>query len=800
MTEFYKPSSRRGKFQRQNIGSDVDQIRRQSETITNAIKEQAIRKAEYGNKHLAALKGIDRNQAENQNILTRIRNKKFRTGIEAIEKRKQNESDALRAQADELDKDRLLWKEFTQRGASQLGQAAEDLYRFADIIDANRRLKDFYESDKSQKFLLNKRNAVNGELSEIEKQRQLAFQKGDFKEGRAYTGLFGESIDAYADGMANKIIKEIKLYESGFKNFLNRVDENGTPILKVNKDTVQGLWEDHAIEIMRHYGINPNTAGGYKIFQAFQKIGVTEAKAEFDRVQFEIDDRKLNKDLDLILESPLEQLTNLNIESAVNSIMYGISRDDRNNQYIYPDDKTNRHIDGFQGLVKLLTNRGYFDNETTREERIDFFLNYRSWDKGTTEPGKLSLSERHPLFEEEIRKTIDNHISSKFQYRDTEQKVKDQDRIVSLAEEQENGKYDVNSWEDYTTDKNGEQVEVLGRKSFFAVISQENEKVRSWFNENVFYYDPRSQTEFATHNALLRSHKEGDFAEFTKLYSLIPKSKRAAYQPLFKDLESLSLTNWEDGQASIKNWAKTLILNNNKGQAWPDVGGFNSRLTPTAVDIQGILKQGVIYHFGLLDSIENPQTRLEEAKKIVEDEFTSGRGVYRVIDDGKGSIKWPALEGSQTTTEKSVEEVEALVNTGGYYIEGLGNVEAKYSKDITGLNYFLDTHQRENFSILSEGDIATAVRAIQDGTYDTTVQQFPARTYLSKTFNVTEKQLMEAIFKLAGFEKVRYPTQPEDALAYNLKKSFPKYNYVNPSKRNLTGRMLYYYSLQQEQY
>ena len=784
MTDSYKIQGRRGRFQRSNIGSNVDEIRRQASTITDALKVQAAREAEYGNKHLAALKGVASNENENLAILNRFRNQKHRTNLEAIEKRGRTEAEYYRGKAKEAELDEKFWADFTKTGSKHYGQLAKDLHQIADHIHGNQKFNEVRRSDKYDAFINEIETEENKELNTIAEKRREALTQEDYDSVNILKGL-SLTGNKYSELMADDIISKTDLYESAMESFLNK---EGTKE-NYNKLTARKVWSNHAFDLLNYYNISPTSSGGRKIIQHFEKLGLAKSIRLKNEDDVKEGESLLQRDLAIFtkVESRDPLSFSRSLEDLFTTVQSITTYDKKTDNFILPKDKTNRRL-AIETVSQILIEQGWFSGPTGSANR-DKFLSHKLVGKdGKTLIGG-TIGNKWIDFVSNFDKRLDQYNRDQKSKLDAAIVAEDVSSIQGL-ERRLNLPSDDPEAIDLSTQE--------GRDTLFHA-SKGTPAVSSWANAKLFY-DPQKMARWSTHSNLLKAWDEGDTVEFMNLYSILEPNKKDQYAGLFADAKALTESGYT--LKNQKSWSKSLVQSRVKGASGANEAGgaIKGGLHESATFIIDALNERVSYYFTELATThpDDPRKRLAEARKLARTDFDSQTGVFSTrgaapADGSTGSIsgqvEYPFfMDGIPDSIISDDIKDQPLEEISKAYLPFNADILNQTTLTLDGI---IDQYQtvneteggvQTNFRLIPEQEIARLNQAIIKGYDNLTIPQVAIE--LGERYNTSPTKIMNKILEASGSE-VKWPATNEDL----LERITGEYT----GKRHSTARMIHWY-------
>ena len=616
-TSYYKPTGRRGGFRQGTLGDSTRQIERQARTIIDSLKENQLRYQQVGSELTQGLKATHSNQAENSQILRDLDNKKWQTREDAMSKRGLREKEALQSLATEYGKKAEYWGQFTKTGALNLAKASTTIL---EELDRRRGEKILEEVEQSPEYEWNS-NVLESASDEVNREitvdAKFANKDGEYKLANILLDKKESNNIHYNNVMADRIIA-MKTHERALEQKFTEEANNPDPKkrLRYNSKTAETLFVEGAREIIRAYGLNPNSKGSRKIIDHFRSVGQKQAAKFQGYEQIAEDEDRLNK-----LSNKIKFNTDQTKEAEYYEDFITAYKNSwavtKTGEFILPSDKLNFRTDGFLEGTKSLIDNGVFDQGPAGagKQKLLRYLEHKPWDKDGD--GKVSQSElwdKQDHAEEILQHWYSNNTETKRKEllkkdATTNQKI----TAIKAAIDPENvDRIDLST--------------LKGEEAFFDkfVRAETNEDVLSYAYE-ILSYSKAKQGDWDIRQNLKKAHQQGDLAEFLFQYIRLPDTVRSSYSNMFADIKDLTAAFGPGNEAKkdIKDWAETSMK-----RLVTEIGQTQTtKLSASAEREIEKIQHSFFYHFAALNKIEDPLERVAKAKELAIEPYQQNTGV-----------------------------------------------------------------------------------------------------------------------------------------------------------------------------
>ena len=623
MTKDYKSYEQKsGRFNRRQIGDSTLAIRRQSEAITDALKQNQLRYQQVGKEWIQGEKTKESNEKENRRLLKELDNKEYQNVQDAIQVRKQNEVEALEAQAKEMGERSDYWLDWSTTGALNLAKGSKAIADFVQTEKGDRAWEKYRQTDDYKARILALSKLTETEDLKIAIDEGVATLVGSYDDSRELKKIRRMGNNQFSIRMAEDVIANKELYFRKFEDLLNKELPKD-----YNHRTARMLWDDYAERLIEGLGINKASTGAEKIRELISTQGTVRAIQKKEQADVLAGTLDINDSLKTLIEHSGEIGDfewDKRFESLMNSKMRAWEAGP-NNTIINPKDKNNRHTDGIRGTFGLLLDNGYFDGEDY-ETKLEALLNHKLWTKDSREillSGKTNLLQsirgRFNGIDDDFYEEVTKRRAGLKDKRQKEYAAEGQTIITEMNQKIDSGEHDLSTRK--------------GQDKFFSQYgTHSHPDVKTAANRKLFY-NPQTHGTYKVFQNLKQSAAQGDLPGFLNWYTNLDQKTQQNYEPMFKELSTLTEGfQGKDIQKDLDGWAQGLILGkvskaggNIGPDSWP-------KLDPSARDMQGILTSAFNFEFSKIakDESLSAEQKVRNAKEAVEREFSQDDGIGRV--------------------------------------------------------------------------------------------------------------------------------------------------------------------------
>tara|TARA_Y100001963_G_C6777773_1_gene448225 strand:- start:176 stop:2788 length:2613 start_codon:yes stop_codon:yes gene_type:complete len=250
MASKYKRHSTGGRF-KQRSASDLGSgaIKAQADVVVNSLKLQQARSSEYASDYVQGMKGVEKTEEWNSNLLSKLEDDVYQNKRDAIKVRQKREVENLQGKAKEYGKQAEFWKDFSTTYSKQWGKLAQGSLDLHDRLQADKQLTEFYASENWQQLTDTENPALRLAIDAItSKENGVEAQK-------TIIGMVSKLNRFARVDVLSEMKKQIPDLIKNLESELSKQN------IKWNEDTIGGHVQTLSNEIQRKYGL-ANTREG----------------------------------------------------------------------------------------------------------------------------------------------------------------------------------------------------------------------------------------------------------------------------------------------------------------------------------------------------------------------------------------------------------------------------------------------------------------------------------------------------------------------------------------------------------
>jgi len=605
MAKDFKLRQRGGRFNQGNVGDSTGPIRRQSEAITTALKENALRHDQYGRDYIEGLVRQGNAESDNRRILQQLETKKWNTQLDAIQVRKSTEVEHLESLAKEYGKKAEYYREVSPTAHANYWNLFEFAYsewrkkvaqKKADEYDDNEidilppdapddykpgeatpGVNPYKEPTAEISFAskgLDKNNVTDSSYPKLRSNIYNEALVANTKVGWEVVAA-GVELSSSTNPNAHKAVEATNLTKLDFwgrqaltnkiindSSLLNKIETflsdsvHNDPKFRYNSNTVVGIYKDFGSRIAQSHGIDPNTDEGRQVVNHFRSKGIIQKNKLYGQEQVLSSSTELLKSY-AVFKNSLEGsfVREMALENLFTS-KQNTWENGKNGTFIKPLHKTNRVLDGIIPTFKFLIDQGYYDGPDGKDKLTSDWSEHKTWDKnGQTNITLGKRYEKQPYFTD-LLKHWNTRNDDRTEARETEDEADVNQRILEMDEYVTKQADGLNTHSKQETFINnyiiGAHPDVAehGRKLISAATGIMHTK------------------DAFKHAKLYKAFSEGDLNEFYLTYAVLPEAERVKYSPMFKSLKTL-----ENGVLSFSSTDPIKHINKKIDEALKTVWG-----------------------------------------------------------------------------------------------------------------------------------------------------------------------------------------------------------------------------------
>lgn len=277
--QYYKKYASGGSFQNKKLDPGLTALQQRTQTQIKYLESQGRQITDQRNQHLEYLaKALDKEQ-DNREALYRFETEKQDVRRSALDQNHQTQINNLKLEAKEYENRSKMWAELSPTLSESFTKIATDVKGFIDTKNAIKEIKK-HEADKT----FGKMNTVHAKV--IEKADVIGIANTQHAAYLEVARTGNPDAQVRLDYLSkvnqtrNPVLQE-KLYQKIQEDFPGMETEFLSWLvydaeIPVTKENVLSLYHFRAMEVMRQYGISPNSKVGFKLWRLFNSRGKTK--------------------------------------------------------------------------------------------------------------------------------------------------------------------------------------------------------------------------------------------------------------------------------------------------------------------------------------------------------------------------------------------------------------------------------------------------------------------------------------------------------------------------------------------
>ena len=292
--KYYKKYASGGSFKNRQLNDGLRAMQQQTQIEIGGLETQAEQVRQQRNEHMKSLDRKASKEADNRAELYKLEVElPYKLRGAALDRNHQTQIKSLQQEA-QMYKDRAkMWAQLTPTLSKTFAQLATDVETYINtknaikefkIMDAEGsigRMEQVYSKVIHESDTIGIANTRFKEIDDVAKTGSV-----DAKQRFDYLTNLNETRNPVLQDMIYQKIKED--FAGIEQEFLGYLQENG---VEVSKNNALALYQFRAAEILRQYGISPNSKLGFKMFRLFSARGQTQE----DQITLADDNEKYGK-------------------------------------------------------------------------------------------------------------------------------------------------------------------------------------------------------------------------------------------------------------------------------------------------------------------------------------------------------------------------------------------------------------------------------------------------------------------------------------------------------------------------
>ena len=615
MASKYKRHSTGGRFKKRSA-SDLGKgaIKTQADIVIDSLKLQKEAAKEDSKNVISALKGIGNAEIWNLNVLSDLRNSRWKNEKEAIKVSHKTELDSLDRQIKYAEGEAKYWEKWSPTLAKTATGLLESSINLKDKLWADARWEEVEESE-----IL---DDIDGPILELLlNQTDESFKNNDNKSLKVLRDLFSKNNRYFRAKLFKKIKTDFPNIAQNLKDTIIKEGEKnesdlGRKPLKWTPSFIQGHYETFAKTLIREYNLGKSKEAK-ELLEMFSVLGAKEAEYEKNLGEVNDDSEKIVNSLeefvavkDVDPESFIYKAALQNLYSSVFSAKRKTGENTFASGYS-PNEKIAAWNDVAQRLAVHIPDPQEFEDimmsvPTPGNHKQD-------WNKRNKEPLK---NEQFRLGLRDIHNNVWRPVAKN--------KKEDFNRRQGVAV----SKFLLGLNEVDTTTEDGQNYLSKARLEYsqFPLVQAEIGKAQA-FNFN-------NKGAYLINDDILKAAREGDLGRLVSIVPYLSKDAKTKFGPL---LEELNLFYQEVSKEELNNWSKIINTIEEK-----------ERLVSTNNTTESAKEAYRQVLFKALASMRGTDLsmtqKVQKAKEIADNQAWNNSGLFRRDKTPAGELTWMAWE------------------------------------------------------------------------------------------------------------------------------------------------------------
>ena len=670
----FKRHSRGGRFRKDEIGdSGLRSMKEQQQRSIDHLKAQNARQVEIDNTFLRGLNRKDEVEEWNANQIKKVEDAAYQTRRNAITVRSQTEYDYWMGLAKQYGEQAKYWQGWSTTGAQAFGKLAGAAAKYAKNEIASASITQLYASDyrnalfTAENLRLKVTSPLNTDQDRNRNDPDIQNKLNQYKLG-------------HSDAVATQFVEDVKAN-------LNQIDFNIERVAgdQLNQNPI-AVYKSYLDDLFTTSGINRNTAAGRNL----SAMIMSRATAYQHRASLVKNYSQSQSDIQTWAKTYAGDPSTFNWNQGIITLRGSIKKD-AYNRYLTPSQHNTNPKEAAIELAQILID----NNIVTTNEDLDKILGHltplNDGKGGFTadslyDPRDSVKKYKYPLA---LSKDTLNKLNKRptwggkhldLQTQFTKMLKTKTDLMYSQGKQQlqqryirENQEFDAKYFSETIEggEPNPNYVDINDYDAVGRLLDQyrENPLITNRL-KFARYFNPKNHTKGAKQLLLGKAYEDNDASRFFEIYNTLSPDEVKYYKTKANNLMSLNANGITYSRQQAK--AKTLEQGISKSLGLPGYKADNSATymvnayinrsrqlykelsAPTILDP---ITRSEIPNPGYIQNVSNREIELD---KRMEEEVSSGTGIWRVDpghETGAG-IKWLAWSGE----DSEIASQEDLVN------------------------------------------------------------------------------------------------------------------------------------------
>ena len=638
MAKNYTRHATSKRFERPNFGDmGLRAYQEQQKRIIDGMKLQAAQHKETRDDYQRGSIDKARKERENRQELKEFEDAVWDNKQLSKKIRADREVEALEQKALEAEKSSKFWLNFSTTYSQQYAKVATDIHDAIDLKSATKKITAAVDSGEYDSIIENTKILNNISQAGVAEEQQKNDQNPNLTgEQKRDENAKLRSLQQVRSHNKDRILSE-KLIGDIDKILIHLKDAYKENNLKLDKDNIQSVVQERALEIMSEFGINPNSDGGQKFLRSMWKKAGEEQTGEIERHKATEDNYALwggedayNEGVGIIPSLKATAGEDLGNEWEIH-FSEGLSL--FQNRYV-TDPKT-----GQTTLIKLDPKQAYEAvTQLLVEEGIITSDNYERLANipypGQSIPAKVMAGvakdkrkiwwDRHP----DLKDTIEDSLKAKEKKQRTDDKelreARDHKALTQLKVDIEGGKYDLNNLDDIAK---------------LQEANAKNENTLKFINEAAVFNPTNNETDgYLVTEKLNKHYQDNDYNAYVSAMQYLGEDDKKRFNKLTRQLDELNRSGGSN--AEIRKEIEKFIKADLK------LNALNDAEDPSVSSMADVMIQDFYFEYRKIANDESlsGEGKVDKALMAVKEKYKSGEGLYRKEGEGN-STSFPAMKG-----------------------------------------------------------------------------------------------------------------------------------------------------------